>query len=393
MSWYEHLKAAYTRIPLPEIVKHDLTHLNNVFNLMMQLQYFNNFNKDVVKMLTTAIYFHDIGLMKGGREYPIFGLPSPLNCVIERQMHGYFSSQMIRDKERIFYNCIREAKFSNEEIEQIAIACEYHQNKAPINDKVIDIVNDEKSKGTEPPAIFKNLPKLEPDVKFENVMLVVSLLRFIDCCDTQENRVHGNCLDIKYIKELIDYYNNKLTTKYVKDRWPEWEEKNILWVPKEIYSDNEKLKYVKERVMYYLIFLIKQPWHHLKHFAFSSVEIIQNDSKNGLNIVYTMNMNKFDTELNKRIENFNTLYGQIESVLDGEVSNELEKEIAAQKSVLLLNSDDLIKRIKDKVVYDLEEEWKIVGTEIKSKSRYFAKSVIFYDPISCSPDVKIIYND
>lgn len=204
----------------PEIVLHNSVHLDNVFKIMMQLLYYNNFsfkgynnNKNLIKILTTSIYFHDVGLLKPARRYT-HGISQPLNFLIERQMHGYFSAELLIEKE--FKDCLKE--FNDIQNKQIAYICKYHQFEAPINDKVVEYVKKD-CINKEKPLIYLNLKKLydaldeekNPVIKDQNkreIILAVSLLRFLDCCDVQYNRSHKMILNTNFIGSICKFYDN-----------------------------------------------------------------------------------------------------------------------------------------------------------------------------------------
>lgn len=121
-----------------------------------------------------------------------------------RGWHNLLSYERIKNK-----NLLEDEETSN----SIALICKYHRNKMPLygceawKDEIFTEIS------VEPLKKILNSKKIkiydDKEIQKESVLLVTSILRFIDACDVQSDRVvtpEYRDLREKRTEEEIDYY-------------------------------------------------------------------------------------------------------------------------------------------------------------------------------------------
>ncbi len=154
-------------------------------------------------LLICSIWLHDIGhaeleyKLKSGKTIPVALFPS-----LVRKWHGLLSYQRIKRRDDL----------EDDEKEAIALICKYHRRNKPLEgikpwkDKIFDEVK------VDPLAKVLNNKRLylnEEDIPSNRMLLIAALLRVLDGCDVQSDRVVDESYwneRKKRTKEEIDHY-------------------------------------------------------------------------------------------------------------------------------------------------------------------------------------------
>jgi CRISPR/Cas system-associated protein Csm6 len=346
---------------IPETVEHSRGHSLRLLELAYQLLEIVNLNLSDCELfaLISAIWLHDIG--HSGLEYNYNGIDIPV----------WMFPSLVRDWHNLLsYNRINEENYLEEKTtsDVIATIAKYHRNKMPLtgdcpwNDKIFqdikveplckelnDKLNDKELK------IYSFYP-----LKPERVLLITALLRFIDGCDVQSDRVVDE--DYLYMRdkrtmEEIEVYKKSLETyktmldcidselyqkvfeviqEYEEDsknRGSNNDHKYILSLEEnDLKSLEEKiLQKVKEilinnkncvefltplSVADKIIFKLRQRFHFLKHSYIKLVYIIKEGNNNGLKVVLLIDHNNPNECLLKKIgEDIYNEYKSVKEVL------------------------------------------------------------------------------
>lgn len=171
---------------IPETVEHARYHSHRLLELAYYFLKFTELqlSDEELFLLISSIWLHDIG-----HSQLSYKLPSGYNLRIAefptlvRKWHNLFSSHRIEEKE-----LLDDKATSN----SVALICKYHRNKMPLfgNDSWKEKIFDKIS--VEPLAKFLDREELKVygrRIDKEKIFLVASLLRFIDACDVQADRV------------------------------------------------------------------------------------------------------------------------------------------------------------------------------------------------------------
>ena len=222
---------------IPETVEHARYHSHRLLELA---HYFLRFTKrrlsdEDLFLLISSIWLHDIGhsqlsyKLPNGYSLKIADFPT-----LVRKWHNFSSYQRIKEK-----NLLDDQNTSN----SVALICKYHRNKMPVlrnalwKDKIFDQVS------------VDPLERVLDDEKFEvygkeinknKVLLIASILRFIDACDVQADRV---------ITEEYREARESRTDEEIKYYLELLEERKTLWTNTSYSSKFDELyKRVKEFV-------------------------------------------------------------------------------------------------------------------------------------------------
>lgn len=192
---------------IPETVEHTRNHSLRLLELayyFLELRGLSLSDEELF-LLISAIWLHDIGhsaltykFLKG-YELKVAEFPS-----LVRGWHNLLSYERIKNK-----NLLEDEETSN----SIALICKYHRNKMPLygceawKDEIFTEIS------VEPLKKILNSKKIkiydDKEIQKESVLLVTSILRFIDACDVQSDRVvtpEYRDLREKRTEEEIDYY-------------------------------------------------------------------------------------------------------------------------------------------------------------------------------------------
>jgi putative CRISPR-associated protein (TIGR02619 family) len=331
---------------IPETVEHSRGHSLRLLELAYQLLEIVDLNLSDCELfaLISAIWLHDIG--HSGLEYNYNGIDIPV----------WMFPSLVRDWHNLLsYNRIKKENYLEEKTtsDVIATIAKYHRNKMPLrgdcpwNDKIFQDIKVEPLREELNDKKYSCCP-LEP----ERVLLITALLRFIDGCDVQADRVVDE--DYLYMRdkrtmEEIEVYKKSLETyktmldcidselyqevskvihKYEEDsknRGSNNEkdlkllEGEILQKVKEILINNKNcVEFLTPlSVADKIIFKLRQRFHFLKHSYIKLVYIIKEGNNNGLKVVLLIDHNNPDECLLKKIgEDIYNEYKSVEEVLN-----------------------------------------------------------------------------
>ena len=330
---------------IPETVEHSRGHSLRLLELAYQLLEIVDLNLSDCELfaLISAIWLHDIG--HSGLEYNYNGIDIPV----------WMFPSLVRDWHNLLsYNRIKKENYLEEKTtsDVIATISKYHRNKMPLigdcpwNDKIFQDIK------VEPLCEELNDKKyccypLEP----ERVLLITALLRFIDGCDVQADRVVDE--DYLYMRdkrtmEEIEVYKKSLETyktmlecidselyqevfevihKYEKDSKNRGSnnEKDLKLLEGEILRKVREILINNKNCVEFLtplsvadkiIFKLRQRFHFLKHSYIKLVYIIKEGNNNGLKVVLLIDHNNPNECLLKKIgEDIYNEYKSVKEVL------------------------------------------------------------------------------
>jgi putative CRISPR-associated protein (TIGR02619 family) len=211
---------------IPETVEHTRNHSLRLLELayyFLELTGLSHSDEDLF-LLISAIWLHDTGhsaltyKFTNGYELKVAEFPS-----LVRGWHNLLSYVRIKDK-----NPLEDKETSG----SVALICKYHRNKMPLygaktwQDEIfteISVESLEKTLNSEKIKVYSK------EIEKEKVLLITSILRFIDACDVQSDRVvtpEYRDLREKRTKEEIDYYLTFLEKR--KELWDLLSEPNTL---------------------------------------------------------------------------------------------------------------------------------------------------------------------
>ncbi len=191
---------------IPETVEHNRGHSCRLIELTRELMSLTNlfFSGPELYCLIAAIWLHDVGhtaikteLIKSadGYYFPLHLFPS-----LVRELHHILSCDYI----------LSENELKPDMINAISTICKFHRSKMPLSGNKENYIHEPFNIEVEP---LQNYYESQQELSLERVKLLTAILRFLDGCDVQADRVIDN--DYMQARQKrtnteIDVYTNRL---------------------------------------------------------------------------------------------------------------------------------------------------------------------------------------
>jgi len=181
LSKWEHL---WIGDQIPETVEHARYHSHRLLELAYYFLKFTEvrLSDEELFLLVSSIWLHDIGHSQLSCELPNgYNLRIAEFPTLVRRWHNLSSYQRIKEK-----NLLDDQDTSN----SVALICKYHRNKMPLlgndpwKDEIFDQVSVDPLK-----SVLKKFKACGKEIDKEKLLFVASILRFIDACDVQADRI------------------------------------------------------------------------------------------------------------------------------------------------------------------------------------------------------------